>query len=180
MVKFKDPDIMSACAEKIIDRLYELALCDTRIMVCDWLAYATLATYRLVNELTGESDLPTMDECFDGTAVTPELSDNPKWGILKYWHDFHWQRANTPAGESEYEGYFSIVALQLGDVMLSINDISASPVGHRVSPYCSGGSRCLLYHRECMDSSNLRISSSYFCLSLSSLSWSVLTTASSF
>lgn len=80
MVKFKDPDIMSACAEKIIDRLYELALCDTRIMVCDWLAYATLATYRLVNELTGESDLPTMDECFDGTAVTPELSDNPKWG----------------------------------------------------------------------------------------------------
>ena len=78
MVKFKDPDIMSACAEKIIDRLYELALCDTRIMVCDWLAYATLATYRLVNELTGESDLPTMDECFDGTAVTPELSDNPK------------------------------------------------------------------------------------------------------
>lgn len=82
MVKFKDPDIMSACAEKIIDRLYELALCDTRIMVCDWLAYATLATYRLVNELTGESDLPTMDECFDGTAVTPELSDNPKWSIL--------------------------------------------------------------------------------------------------
>lgn len=120
MVKFKDPDVMSACAEKIIDRLYELALCDTRIMVCDWLAYATLATYRLVNELTGESDLPTMDECFDGTAVTPELSDNPKWGILKYWHDFHWRRASTPAGESEYEGYFSIVALQLGDVMLSM------------------------------------------------------------
>lgn len=120
MVTFKDPDLMSACAEKIIDRLYELVLCDTRIMVCDWLAYATLATYRIVNELTGESSLPTIDECFDGSAVTPELSDNPKWSTLQYWHRYHWYRANTPAREDEYRPYFSIVAIQLGDVMLSM------------------------------------------------------------
>lgn len=120
MVTHKRQELMAVYAKEIIDKLYDLALCDTKIMVCDWLAYATLATYRIVNKLTGESDLPTMDECFDGTAVTPEFSDNPKWGILKYWHDFHWQRANTPAGEREYEDYFSIVALKLGDVMLSM------------------------------------------------------------
>lgn len=120
MVTIKDSDLMSVCAEKIIDGLYRLALCDTRIMVCDWLAYATLATYRLVNKLTGETGEPTLDECFDGTAVTAELSGNPKWSILKYWHNYHWNRANTPEGEKEYESYFSIVAISIDDVMLTI------------------------------------------------------------
>lgn len=111
---------MSAIAEIIIDRLFSLVLRDTRIMVCDWLAYATLATYRIANVLTGDTDLPTMEECFDGSAVIPELSENPKWGILKFWHDYHWERANTPEGEVEYEPYFSIVAISLGDIMLSM------------------------------------------------------------
>lgn len=120
MVTLKDTDALSDCAERIIDRLYELALCDTKIMVCDWLAYATLATYRIVYEGAGRSSIPSLDECFDGSAVTPEFTDNPKWNILKFWHEYHWNRANTPSCEDEYAPYFGIVAIQLGDVTLSI------------------------------------------------------------
>lgn len=118
MVTSKDSDMMSACAGIIIDRLYELALCDNRIMVCNWLAYATLAAYRVVNELTGETALPTLDECFNGTAVPVELSSNPKWRILQSMHRYHWERANTPEGEQEYKAYFSIVAINLDGIML--------------------------------------------------------------
>lgn len=110
---------MSACAEIIIDRLYELALCDARIMVCDWLAYAMLATYRIVNELTGDVAIPTLDECFDGSAVPAEISINPKWRILQSMHDYHWSRANTHGFEKEYDDYFSIIAIDLDGVMLS-------------------------------------------------------------
>lgn len=118
MVNIKASDMMSACAEVIIDRLYELALCDNRIMVCDWLAYALLAAYRISNKLTGEPAIPTLDECFNGTATPKSIADNPKWRILQSMHRYHWERANTPEGEQEYEAYFSIVAINLGGIML--------------------------------------------------------------
>lgn len=118
MVTSKESDMMSACAEIIIDRLYELALCDNRIMVCNWLAYAMLAVYRIVNELTGEIKLPTLEDCFNGSAIPEELANNPKWRILQSMHAFHWERANTPEGEKEYEGFFSIVAINLDGIIL--------------------------------------------------------------
>lgn len=118
MVTSKDTDLMSACAEIIIDRLYELALCDNRIMVCNWLAYATLAAYRIVNELSGETTTPTIEECFNGSAVPEKLANNPKWRILKSMHEYHWERANTPEGEQEYGRFFSIVAINLDGIML--------------------------------------------------------------
>ena len=110
--------MLSACAEIIIDRLYELALCDNRIMVCNWLAYALLASYRVVNELTGNVDVPTLDECFNGSAVPTVLATSPKWRILQSMHEFHWKRANTPEGEQEYENFFSIVAMDLDGFIL--------------------------------------------------------------
>ena len=118
MVTSKEPGMMSVCAEIIIDRLYELALCDNRIMVCDWLAYATLAAYRIVNDLTGETELPTLDECFNGTAVPEELTINPKWRILQSMHEYHWERANSDDGELEYSKFFSIVAINLDGIIL--------------------------------------------------------------
>ncbi|MCM1139007.1 MAG: hypothetical protein NC453_10605 [Muribaculum sp.] len=118
MVEIKTSDIMPACAEILIDRLYELVLCDNKIMVCDWLAYATLAAYRIANNLTGEGVIPTMEECFNGSAVPQELSCNPKWRILQSMHRYHWKRANTTDGEQEYETYFSIVAINLDGIML--------------------------------------------------------------
>lgn len=110
--------MMLNCAEVIIDRLYELALCDNKIMVCDWLAYATLAAYRTVNELTGETDIPTLEDCFNGSAVPEELANNPKWRILQSMHRHHWERANTSEGEQDYNTYFSIVAINLDGIML--------------------------------------------------------------
>lgn len=111
-------EMLTTCAEAIIDRLYELAIRDNRIMVCDWLAYATLTAYRRLNELTGDTYLPSLDDCFNGSAVPVELTYNPKWRILKSMHDFHWNRANTPEWEAEYECYFNIVAIQLDDILL--------------------------------------------------------------
>lgn len=118
MVNIKASDIMPACAEIIIDRLYELVLCDNKIMVCDWLAYAMLAAYRIAYNLTGEGAIPTLDECFDGSAVPQELSSLPKWRILQSMHRYHWERAITSEGAKEYEAYFSIVAINLDGVML--------------------------------------------------------------
>ena len=118
MVTSKEPDLMSACAEIIIDRLYELALCDNRIMVCNWCAYAALAAYKAYNELSGESYLPTLEECFSGVAIHKEWTNYPKWRILKSMHEYHWSRANSPEWEAEYSSYFSIVAINLDGIWL--------------------------------------------------------------
>ena len=107
-------------AREVIDQLYAVAAADTRIMVCDWLAYATRAVYRMANEITGKFYVPTLDECFDGSAATPEMMENPKWSILEYWHDYHWKRSTSPSGEAAYAPFFAITSIHLPSVTLGI------------------------------------------------------------
>ena len=118
MAKLENADILSACAEPIISELYELAMADTRIMACNWLAYATRAIYRKANSIDGTIAVPTLDDCFSGSADTSAFSNNPKWSILTYWHSYHWGRAQEH--EAEYADYFSITTIKLASAELTM------------------------------------------------------------
>jgi hypothetical protein len=113
-------DILDALTLRILDELCSLVRENSKLMVCDWRAYAVLEAYRQYNHIIDQIAIPTIDECFSGSATTTGIANTEQWKYLTKMHDFHWHRSQDVNHSSEYEELFNICSLRLHNYVLTI------------------------------------------------------------
>lgn len=120
MVQIFHYDILVAIAERIVAELYAVARKDSRIMVCDWRAYAVLEAYRQYADLIDAIDIPSIEQCFSGVATPTGLADDENWKALSEMHLIHWLRYQEQDGETIYADYLNQSVLDLEHYTLSL------------------------------------------------------------
>ena len=120
MVQTINYEILALLATRIIDELYDAVKEHQELMVCDWRAYAVLEAYRQYDVIIDSINIPTIEECFDGTVTPKQVSKPEKWKALTEMHEFHWQRSQSTAFANEYEVLLNKTSLALEHYTLSL------------------------------------------------------------
>lgn len=119
-MKDYEAGLLKWIAEQVCDELYSLSKSDHKIMVNNWLAFATLATYREAASILDTIIIPSIDDCMSGLIEPPGMAENPKWQQMKEWHSEHWHLSQFDCMEAEYEPYITITELHLPHFTLSL------------------------------------------------------------
>lgn len=120
MVQTINYEILALLATRIIDELYDAVKEHQELMVCDWRAYAILEAYRQYDVIIDCINVPTIEECFDGSVTPKQVSNTEKWKALAEMHKFHWQRSQSAIFASEYETLLNKTTLALEHYTLSL------------------------------------------------------------
>lgn len=120
MVQTINYEILALLATRIIDELYDAVKEHQELMVCDWRAYAILEAYRQYDAIIDSINIPTIEECFDGTVTPKQVSKTKNWKALSKMHEYHWERSQSANFASEYEALLKKTMLTLEHYTLSL------------------------------------------------------------
>ncbi len=100
-------------SQEVCDDLFAAASADNKIMVNNWVAFATLAIYREAASILDTIPVPSIDDCMAGAYEPPDKAENPKWGQLEAWHNEHWLLSQMDSMEDIYAPYIAMPELRL-------------------------------------------------------------------
>lgn len=112
-MKDYEESLLNWISQEVCDDLFAAALADNKIMVNDWIAFATLAIYREAASILDTIPVPSIDDCMAGTYEPPDVDYNPKWKQLAAWHTKHWSLSQIEEMESIYAPYIAMPELRL-------------------------------------------------------------------
>lgn len=100
-------------SQEVCDDLFAAASADNKIMVNNWVAFATLAIYREAASILDTIPVPSIDDCMAGAYEPPDKAENPKWEQLEAWHREHWCLSQIECMEDIYAPYIAMPELCL-------------------------------------------------------------------
>lgn len=100
-------------SQEVCEDLFAAASADNKIMVNNWVAFATLAIYREAASILDTIQVPSIDDCMAGAYEPPDKVENPKWGQLEALHNEHWLLSQMESMEDIYAQYIAMQELRL-------------------------------------------------------------------